>query len=231
MKWLRHYWWIVLVVTLILVGVATFLIYRFVINNSINKSAISALPDTSNDTSMQDIIDFIKAREGGYANNPSDDGGETNKGITYATWCQYFGPDAHDRFIAMSDADWLCVFKKGYWDAICGDQINSVVIANFLVDWFWGSYSYAVGRTYYGVEYGIQPVLNSLGANLAVDGGIGPITLAAINSADVNTLYNALVANRTAFYESLAQHESNDAEFLTGWENRIKLFTENFQSA
>jgi lysozyme family protein len=229
MKWLKKYWWIVLIVALI-VGVAIILIYRFVINNSINKFAISPVRDSSNDTSMQDIIDFIKAREGGYVNNPADDGGETNKGVTYATWCQFFGANAHDRFMAMSDADWSYIFTNGYWNAISGDQINSVMIANFLADWYWGSGSYAIGRTYYGVEYGIQAVLNSLGANIAVDGGVGPMTLAAINAADVNALYSALVANRTAFYQALAANESNDALFLTGWENRIKLFTESFKA-
>lgn len=158
------------------------------------------------------IIPFIKGAEGGWVNNPDDQGGETNKGITYATWEQFFG-DTHDRFMAMSDADWAYIFLHGYWNAILGNQINSQAIADFLVDWYWGSGTYAVRH--------LQQVLNDLGYAVSIDGAMGPQTLAAVNAADPQTLLDALNANKAQFYQSIVDNDPSQAQFLQGWMNRL----------
>jgi lysozyme family protein len=173
----------------------------------------------------KNIIPFIRAAEGGYVNNPADLGGETNKGITYATWKQFFGDD-HARFVAMSDADWGYIFKHGFWDAINGDAIQSQAVADFLADWNWGSGVYARGydlhinNVDYG-QYGVQKVLNDMGANLAVDGKIGPMSVAAINSADTATLLSGLQQNRSDYYNALVQAMPSQQQFYTGWMNRL----------
>jgi lysozyme family protein len=168
----------------------------------------------------QNIISFILQAEGGFVNDPADQGGATNKGITYSTWKIIFG-DTWNRFMAMSDADWQQIFVSLFWDGIKADQIQNQAIADFLVDWYWGSGIYAVGKDYYGTAYGVQPVLNSLGAQIAVDGQIGPQTLAAINAADSTALLDALRQNRSDFYNAIAQHNPSQNRFLVGWMNRL----------
>ena len=161
------------------------------------------------------IIPFIKRAEGGYVNDPLDAGGETNKGITYATWISVFGANAHDRFIAMSDADWGTIFKKNYWDKMIGDQIHSQRIAEIIVDWVWGS----------GIHYpeaDIQDILiHAFGQHITEDGQFGPATIAAINSVDEPTLWADVLAKRFWFFDQCVVSHPTNQRFLQGWKNRL----------
>jgi type VI secretion system secreted protein VgrG len=223
-NWIKKYGWMVALIVIPITATTIYFIYRKLSKLNVTP-IVTDIPDTSQDTSMQDIISFIKSHEGGWVNDPSDSGGETNKGVIYKTWCSVFGTNHHDRFMAMNNEDWYAIFKPNFWDKIRGDDIQSTAVANFLVDWFWGSGSYAIGLKYHGVQYGVQPVLNSLGASLVVDGDIGKNTLDAINSTDANTLLQALHDNRLAFYNSLADNSPKDQKFLTGWINRLNDLT------
>ena len=160
------------------------------------------------------IVPFIMQAEGGYANNPADPGGETQKGITWNTWQAFFG-NTHDRFIAMSVADWTAIYTKNYWNPIMGNQITSQRIADIAVDWAFNSGSGNVVKH-------IQHILvNTFSAAISVDGGMGPMTLTALNAADEPTLWNAIVADRIAFYNALVANNPSLNVFLKGWLNRV----------
>lgn len=161
------------------------------------------------------MVDFIKRAEGGYVNDPLDAGGETNKGITYATWKSMFGDQAHDRFLHMSDEDWAVIFKKLYWDPIFGDQIHSQRIADVLVDWVWGS-----GKHY--PELDVQDILiHAFNEHITEDGNFGPATIAAINEVDEQKLYDAIIAKRFDFFKGCVATHPTNARFLRGWNNRL----------
>ncbi len=161
------------------------------------------------------IIPFIKRAEGGYANDPLDNGGETNKGITYKVWCSVFGNNAHDRFITMSDEDWGAIFKKLFWDQTLGDQIKSQRIADILVDWIWGS-----GKHY--PEADVQDILiHAFGQHITEDGNFGPATVATLNSVDEQTLWTDIVAKRFWFLDQCVVSHPTNARFLQGWKNRM----------
>jgi len=165
------------------------------------------------------IIPQLLSEEGGYV---VDQGGKTNKGITYSTWQLYFG-DTPDRFIAMSDADWSTIFKSEYWDKIHGDAIQDQAVADFLVDWVFNSGSYGIGHVFTsGNMYGVQVVLNTVfGKSLSIDGNLGAFTLAAINGVNPTDLLNALRANRENFFRYIATFNPQNAADLTGWLNRL----------
>ena len=161
------------------------------------------------------IIPFIKRAEGGYVNDPLDAGGETNKGITIATWKSMFGDKAHDRFLKMSDEDWGVIFKKLYWDKMLGDQIHSQRIADIIVDWVWGSGSHYA-------EADVQDILvHAFGDHIAVDGAFGPATIAAINAADEQRLFDLIVVKRNWFFDQCVVSHPTNARFLQGWKNRL----------
>jgi lysozyme family protein len=161
------------------------------------------------------IIPFIRRAEGGWVNDPLDAGGETNSGIIYSVWTSVFGTDAHDRFMAMSDADWGIIYKKLYWDQTLGDQIQSQRIADIIVDWVWGS-----GKHY--PEIDIQDILiHSFGAHIGEDGDFGPATIAAINATDEQQLWDAIVAKRFWFLDQCVVAHPTNARFLQGWKNRM----------
>ncbi|MDW5290833.1 putative peptidoglycan-binding domain-containing protein [Formosa sp. PL04] len=60
--------------------------------------------------------------------------------------------------------------------------------------------------------------------NLTVDGGMGPNTLNAINSANQMDLYNNLKQTRIDFYNGIVQRNPSQSKFLNGWLNRINKF-------
>lgn len=160
------------------------------------------------------IIKFIRRAEGGWVNNPNDTGGETMAGITYTNWKTFFG-DTHDRFMAMSDEDWGIVFKKGYWDLMLGDTIQSQRIADCIVDWIWGS-----GKHY--PECNVQDILiHSFGKAITEDGNFGPATIAALNSVDEPTMWTDLIAKRFWYLNAIVVAHPSNQEFLAGWKNRM----------
>jgi type VI secretion system secreted protein VgrG len=63
----------------------------------------------------------------------------------------------------------------------------------------------------------LQRAVNALGGSLAVDGGWGPLTLAAVNAADPNALLEAFIAARVAHYEAIAAANPADAQYLNNW--------------
>jgi lysozyme family protein len=175
------------------------------------------------------LLPFILRWEGGFANDPVDAGGATNKGVTIGTFRQFYGKDATvEQLKNITDAQWMHILKKGYWDRWQADEIHSQKIANILVDWVWGS----------GV-YGIKIPQCILGVK--EDGIVGQKTLQAVNFADPNELFEAIyqarvkyfndiVASSIAKYEATIGRKATEAEllkhtnkrFLKGWLNRLE---------
>lgn len=160
------------------------------------------------------IIPFILKAEGGWVNDPSDNGGETNKGITYTVWKTIFG-DTHDRFMKMSQDDWNLIFKKLYWDQILADTIKSQRVADLIVDWVWGS-----GKHYPSID--IQDILiNSFNQHIISDGNFGQHTIDAINNVDEQKLWDLIVKKRYDYLDSIVKIHPSNSKFLQGWKNRM----------
>lgn len=156
------------------------------------------------------LIPFILKWEGDFANHPNDKGGATNKGITIATFRQYYGKDTTiDDLRNMSNEQWEYIFKAGYWDILKANDIANQAIANICVDWAWCS----------GIRTAIKQVQRLLG--VADDGIIGNITMSAINKADSKDLFNKIKSARLAFVESIVRRDTTQKVFLKGWRNRI----------
>lgn len=152
---------------------------------------------------------FILSWEGGYVNHPNDKGGATNKGVTIGTFRNIFGQGKSINDLKlMTDAQWLYIFEKLYWNKWRADEINDQSIANLLVDWVWGS-------GVYGIKYA-QEVLN-----VKPDGVVGSKTLAAINLNDSSTVFAALWRRRKAHFEACAR-KPGQSVFLRGWLRRLE---------
>jgi len=66
----------------------------------------------------------------------------------------------------------------------------------------------------------LQKAVNALGGSLTVDGGWGPMTLAAVNAADQAALVQAFIAARAAHYQQIAQNNPADQQYLKVWLDR-----------
>ena len=156
------------------------------------------------------LVPFIRSFEGEYVNHPNDKGGPTMRGITIATFRQYYGSSKTVADLKkITDEQWMNIYKRGYWDRWKADQIQNQSVANLLVDWVWasGKYGVTIPQALLGVK---------------VDGIVGPKTIAALNGykAGQSALFKALWSDRKAFFEMVAR-KPGQGVFLRGWLNRL----------
>lgn len=69
----------------------------------------------------------------------------------------------------------------------------------------------------------LQKAVNALGGSLTVDGGWGPMTLAAVNAADQAALVTAFINARVAHYQAIAAANPADGQYLKAWTARAQM--------
>jgi lysozyme family protein len=144
----------------------------------------------------RELVPFVYQAEGGLSDKKTDNGGLTNRGVTYTTWVSYFG-DTLERFKSMAPSDWGKIFKQEFWDKAIADDIKDPRVANSIVDWVFNS-----GKFY--PERDIQEVINVIfNKHLAADGNFGPQTIETINGVNQDELYADILQRHREFYQSL----------------------------
>lgn len=156
------------------------------------------------------LIPKILKWEGGFSNDPNDAGGATMKGVTLATFRQYYGQSRSVADLkAITDSQWRHIFKTGYWDKALADSIKSQSVANLLVDWIWMS----------GVTTPVKNIQRIAG--VVDDGQFGPKTLAAVSRMNPRELFERLKEKRVLYYDRIIQLRPANAKFRKGWMNRL----------
>ena len=156
------------------------------------------------------LVSFILRWEGGFSDHPADRGGATNRGVPLATFRQFYGAGRTVADLrAMTDEQWLRIFREGYWNRWQADRIASQSLANILVDWVWASGSHGITRP--------QRLLG-----VTADGIVGEQTLAALAARDPEQLFHQLKTARIAFVEGIVRENPSQKVFLRGWKNRIE---------
>jgi lysozyme family protein len=174
----------------------------------------------------QRIIDRILSVEGGYVDDPSDSGGETNFGITVVV-ARAYGYEG-----AMVDLPRYMAFEilaRRYWDAVKGDQLFklSETLAEEVVD---TGVNMGVKRAGLFLQRSLN-VLNDrarLYKDLKVDGILGPATISALTQylllRDEKALVKMLNCLQGSFYVELAERREKDERFVYGWfKNRVEI--------
>lgn len=176
----------------------------------------------SSNSNFQQALIFTLRWEGGYSNNPADKGGETNFGITTATYNLYRKlkkrPMRSVKLIEqseISDIYWL-----HYWQPSCCDLLPPrLALCQF--DW-------AVNA---GITRAAKTLQQTVGVN--IDGIIGAKTrtgiISALNFHKEPALCSSYCVIREQHYRNWAT--GNQAQFLSGWLNRLnalrKVVTSN----
>lgn len=155
--------------------------------------------------------------EGGFVNHPNDPGGATNRGVTLSTW-RALGYDkdgdgdidAQDiRLLSESDAK--KVLKVAYWDRWKADAITNQSVAETLVEWVWGSGKWGI-------------IIPQRILKVVQDGQVGMRTIAAVNSADAETLWNEIKTAKLTYIDLIIKQNPKLEVFKKGWLNRIEDF-------
>lgn len=149
---------------------------------------------------------YVLQNEGGYVNNPSDPGGETNFGISEDSF-----PDIS--IAELTPAKAKDIYKKTFWDKCNLRLINSSCIAAKLLDMC----------VWCGANTGIKIAQRALYAcdwRVKWDGCLGQKTAHAINSVDESTYLTALKAELAGHLRLLCKENPKLNIFFNGWMKR-----------
>jgi lysozyme family protein len=187
--------------------------------------------------------------EGGWGNNPDDDGAETWRGISrkrhpdFPGWpiidqikkqkltCSQppFGTPAYKSWVKLLNS-YLSAdprlekmrgdfYRANFWNRLGG--LRSQDVANYV--------------------YNIDVVSGSIGSRIlqtvlavAVDGSVGSKTIAAANAVDSAELLRRFKAGAVDFFVALAhdgKHDGADKSFERSWLSRLDLPADQYQAA
>ncbi len=175
------------------------------------------------------IIDRTIGVEGGYSNHPSDRGGPTRWGITEAV---AKGNGYHNDMRQYPREMAVAVYLKRYWTQ---PRINRVAQINMSIAEELFDTAVNMGTSWPCLF--LQQALNGLNrrgkdyGDIAVDGDLGPATLAALTAflkrrgkEGERVLLIALNVLQGARYFSIASSRPANEDFLYGWlKNRVAL--------
>jgi lysozyme family protein len=172
---------------------------------------------------INDMVAELLKNEGGYVNNPSDPGGETNFGVTIAV-ARANGYSGSMRNMTRADA--LAIYRQQYFHAPKFDDVFAIspAIAAELFDT--------------GVNMGpakaaqfLQRALNAFMDHCLADGQIGPGTIATLKAflakrpdGGEEVLLKAMNCLQGERYIELAEKNANLKTFTYGWiSNRVSM--------
>ena len=164
----------------------------------------SGIPKEKEEMSKFDeIIEVVLEHEGGYVNDPKDPGGETNYGIAKRSH-----PDVDIKNLTKEGAKEI--YKEVYWD---NNKVES------LPEDLWHIYfDMCVNQGKSRAVRIIQRAVNGKGGSLDVDGGLGPMTIAAIGKSRVEL--DRVRAYRVKYYADLVTKKPDLERFYFGWFKR-----------
>ena len=154
-------------------------------------------------TKFDDIIDVLLEHEGGYVNDPTDLGGETNFGIT-----KRFYPDVDIKNLTKEEA--RQIYYDDYWVKNKVPQMPDNLKHIY--------FDMCINQGRGTAVKVLQRAVNAKGGDLKVDGGLGPMTIESISkykpSDDRTRCY------RLKHYYDLVNKKPEQERFLFGWFRR-----------
>ena len=148
-------------------------------------------------TWFDQCVDKVLAHEGGYVNDSRDNGGETQWGISKRAY-----PQVDIKNLTRDAAKEI--YRRDYWDRAQCDRLPPT-LAYLLFDCAVNS----------GIGQAVRFLQRAVGT--ADDGQIGPLTLAAVNRLDQESLCARFLGQRLEFMTKLSKFDV----FGKGWARRV----------
>jgi len=152
-------------------------------------------------TKFDEIIEVVLHHEGGYVNDPKDPGGETNFGVAKRSH-----PDVDIKNLTKEGAKEI--YKEVYWDKNKVESLSE----DLRHIYFDMCVNQGRGRA---VKI-LQQSANAKGADLKVDGGLGPMTIKSLNGVELDRVR----AYRIKYYADLVTRKPDLERFYFGWFRR-----------
>ena len=164
---------------------------------------------------FQHALDFVLSKEGGYVNDPTDNGGETKYGISDKRDGLADGrtdvdgdgkPDTRIKDLTEEQAGQI--YYRDYWDpAYCTDWPDGISL--FVFD--------------SAVQHGVKTAIRQLqaAAGVTTDGIVGLKTTKAVIGADPEWLLTRCFLRRSRYYADIIKANPAQGKYLNGWYNRL----------
>jgi len=180
---------------------------------------------------VDEMIDELLPREGGFVNDPDDPGGATNMGVTIHTM-RRLGIDMDGNGVvdirdvkALDLATARKIYKREYFEGPRIDDLPEPIQAN-VFDMFVNSGGNAIKI--------LQRLLNKMGQSVAVDGALGPQSIGATHEVFEKAsshLNDAYAIERRNYYFRLADRRPKSRKYARtraggkgGWIKRAEEF-------
>ena len=148
-----------------------------------------------------EIVNHTLEEEGGYVNDPTDKGGETNFGISKRAY-----PNLD--IFNLTEDDAIDIYWKDYWVRGKCDKVPSKLQPIY--------FDMCVNFGRRGAVKVLQETANGKGANIEVDGGIGPNTIKAIKNLSLERVR----AFRVLKFAKIVIANPKQMKFWYGWYRR-----------
>ena len=158
------------------------------------------------DKHFEYAVHFVLLHEGGYVNDPDDDGGETNFGISKRSY-----PHVDIAHLTVEQAK--SIYKNDFWDPQLYKYIEDIHLATKVFD-------LAVNMGPSWAHQLMKRALKSAGQNMVEDGILDLMTLTAINESEPGILLAALKSEAAGYYRTLAAIQPKKNKFLKIWLKR-----------
>lgn len=166
---------------------------------------------------IEQILDDILRREGGYVHHPVDRGGPTKFGITGQTlgaWRKLGRAATAPEVATLSEAEARAIYRHDYVTAPGFEAIRHRALLELVVD----------AGVHSGPRRAVQWLQSALG--VAADGVIGTKTRAVLAATDADVLYGKVLGARLRHLGRLITEDPKQAVFAAGWMNRLAEFVE-----
>lgn len=182
---------------------------------------------------VEELAQDITVREGGFVNHPNDHGGPTNHGCSLAFARSV--PKVNGRFPFDLNGD-------GKVDIDDIKLITQPFAKQAFIDHFFKGcrvdelpaciqpmqFDMNVNGGPGGGAKVLQLALVNLGCHVAIDGDLGPQTIAAAKAVCARVgdaaFCKAYIEARVAHYQAIVRRDPSQKVFLAGWENRARSF-------
>ncbi|MCP4161207.1 MAG: hypothetical protein GY760_14125 [Deltaproteobacteria bacterium] len=169
---------------------------------------------------IEEMVEDVIVKEGGFVNHKADRGGATNFGITHKTLSEWFRRPVSIQEVKELDIELAkIIYRRNYYFR---PGINE--LPNEIQPLVFDS---AINHGPKTAIKLLQIVLKRLGFPIEADGIIGPITIKGANQAQEkmdNSFINSIVDERINYYEAIVKMNSTQEVFLKGWKNRAESF-------
>lgn len=170
--------------------------------------------------SFEPAVQLTLQNEGGFFHNQVT-GEVVNYGVTltFASGCGYCSATDINYIQNLTQQQAVDIYKAHFWDPHNLGSINDQSLANKAFDLTVNMGP--GGKNSDGALTLLQHAVCDCGGNCAVDGILGPQSLASINALNATQLLTAYRARAKARYEQIAQNNPKVASDLPGWLARL----------